>query len=121
MARILVIDDDPLVRTTLRKVLERAGHQVAEAADGAKGLDQYRAQRADVVVTDIIMPDKEGIATIMDLRRFDPAVKIIAMSGGGRTATFDFLRIAKEFGAAKTLQKPFANEALLAAIQECIA
>lgn len=121
MASILVIDDDPLVRTTLRKVLERAGHQVVEAADGIQGLDQYRAHRADVVVTDIIMPDKEGIATIMDLRRVDPAVKIIAISGGGRTGTFDFLRIAKEFGAAKTLQKPFANEALLAAIQECIA
>src|SRR5688500_5882112 len=84
MGRILVIDDDDAMRGSIRKILEREGHEVFEASDGRRGLQMSRAMGADVVVTDLIMPEKEGIETIIDLREQSPDVRILAVSGGDR-------------------------------------
>lgn len=107
MARILVIDDEPLVRKTVRLALERVGHQVDEATNGREGEQRLAAQPVDLVITDILMPDQEGIETIRNLQRTNPQLKILAMSGGGRTQNQEFLEIAKKFGAAATMAKPF--------------
>jgi DNA-binding response OmpR family regulator len=120
MARILLIDDDNPVRTMLRQTLVYFGHTVIEARNGKEGLDSFAVARPDLVITDIVMPEKEGLEVLMELRNKQPPVKIIAMSGGGRQSAMDYLRIAKHLGAAKTLAKPFSNEALLAAINELL-
>ncbi|MFQ6113748.1 MAG: response regulator [bacterium] len=116
MARILVIDDEPQVRTMLKEIFEDEGYQVVTAADGEEGLKLYRYEPADLVVTDIVMPEKEGLATIRELRQISPEVKIIAISGGGRVVTRDFLRVAQAFGAKRVFSKPIATEELLRAI-----
>jgi DNA-binding response OmpR family regulator len=114
---ILVIDDDPVVRGTIRAILEDEGHSVSSAEDGRRGLAAFRKSRPDVVVIDIIMPDKEGIETIMELRSIWPEGLIIAISGGGRIATDEFLKLAKRCGADAVLAKPFEPEALLALVR----
>jgi DNA-binding response OmpR family regulator len=121
MARILVIEDEELARWTIRDILEAEGYQVAEAADGEEGLALQKARPADLVVTDIIMPNKDGVATIIEMRKAFPTLPIIAVSGGGRTKNLDFLRFAEEFGANRVLVKPFPAEALVAAIRTCLA
>jgi YesN/AraC family two-component response regulator len=121
MARVLVIDDEKLARLTLRKILERAGHQVAEASTGTQGIEVFRKQPFDLVITDIIMPDKEGIETIRELKRDFPDVKIIAMSGGGRTQNLDFLKLATQYGAKAVLAKPFSQDALISMTNEVLA
>jgi CheY-like chemotaxis protein len=113
MARILLIDDDSTVRYALKLVLERAGHQVDEAMDGEIGIEKYTSGRQDLVVTDIIMPNKEGIETIIALRRLEPELRIIAMSGGGRTGNRDFLAMAQKLGAAHVIAKPFRPKDLV--------
>lgn len=115
--RILLIDDDAMLRQTIRRMLGSAGHEVVEAENGRVGLDAFRKQKVDAVVTDIIMPQKEGIETIRDLRVLNPQVRIVAMSGGGRTHQMDFLSIAAKLGADTTLTKPFRKEALLACVE----
>lgn len=115
--RILLIDDDILLRQTIRKMLESAGHEVIEAENGRIGLETFRKQAIDAVVTDIIMPQKEGIETIRDIRSVSPSVRIVAISGGGRTHKMDFLNIAAKLGASATLSKPFRKEALLACVE----
>ena len=84
MARILIIDDEPNMRSMLRRMLHKAGHQVSEAGDGAEGIDSYERDPPDLVITDILMPKKEGIETIIALHRADPDLPVIAISGGGR-------------------------------------
>ena len=121
MARILLIDDDESFRGVLKVSLEQMGHTVTEACDGRSGLDRFNEGVFDVVVTDLIMPDKEGIETIMDLRKLNPAVKIIAMSGGGRVTSVDYLQIARQVGAKQILAKPFLYEDIKAAIEELTA
>src|SRR5690349_13999571 len=118
MARILIIDDDAQVRLLMRMRLEAAGYDVEEAKDGAKGLDAFNRQPADLVLTDIYMPKKEGLETIREFRRLNPKLKIIAMSGGGIAG--DFLPLAKKLGAAQTIRKPFDNEMLLEAVREVL-
>jgi CheY-like chemotaxis protein len=120
MARILLIDDDDSVRTMLRLTLTQFGHVVTEARNGKEGLDKFADSHADLVITDIVMPEKEGIEVIMELRQRQPELKIIAMSGGGRIGPVDYLRIAGFLGAVKGLTKPFSNEVLLAAIDELL-
>jgi two-component system, chemotaxis family, chemotaxis protein CheY len=120
MARILVIDDDSLIRETLRRMLEGAGHEVTEAEDGAAGLKAVKAQRPDLVVTDIYMPGKEGIETIRELRQIVPGLKIIAISGSSWSSGHDALSSAKLLGADRTLPKPFRKEQLLASIRDCL-
>jgi len=116
MARILVVDDDEAVRTSVRQALKRFGHMVTEAADGAAALRSLESEAVDLVITDIIMPEMEGIETIRILRRDRPDLPIIAMSGGGRGRSEDYLGVARTFGAACVLRKPFSPDDLLAAI-----
>jgi CheY-like chemotaxis protein len=113
MARILVIDDDESVRMVVRQMLNRAGHKVAEAPDGQVGVAHFQTLRPDLVITDIIMPNQEGIETIMHLRRLDPLIRIIAMSGGGRTGNKDFLAMAEKLGASGVIAKPFRSAELI--------
>ena len=118
MARILLIEDDNDLRTMLRTVLADAGHTVIEARDGQEGLNLFRQAGADLVVTDIVMPEKEGLAVLLELRKAQPPVKVIAMSGEGNAS--DYLDMARLMGAAKVLPKPFRPSALLSAIYELL-
>lgn len=117
MSRVLIVDDQDMVRRTLRLALEAAGLEVREAGDGDEALRLYRAAPADVVITDIVMPNKEGIETIFELRRASTRVKIIAMSGRD---TADFLEMARKLGADHVLRKPFEMRALVALVQDCL-
>jgi CheY-like chemotaxis protein len=123
VARILLVDDDDAVRDILRKALQAAGHEVEEASNGALALAAYRRRPSDVVITDLVMPEKDGLEAIIELRRLDPAVKIIAMSGGGRTLGPPqlYLESARTFGALDILSKPFTVSALLKAVSEVLA
>ena len=118
MARILLIEDNNDLRIMLRAVLTGAGHTVIEARDGQEGLTLFWQAGADLVVTDIVMPEKEGLAVLMELRTAQPPVKVIAMSGEGNVS--DYLATARLMGAAKVLPKPFRNAVLLAAINELL-
>ena len=123
MARILLVDDDDAVRAILRRALVAAGHEVEEAANGALAVAAYRRQPADLVITDLVMPEKDGLEAIMELRRLDPTVKIIAMSGGGRALGPGqlYLESARLFGAVEVLSKPFTASALLTAVSDALA
>ncbi|SRR5258708_3440895 len=119
--RVLVIEDDAGVRNLLHGILKKMpGCYVALASNGREGLIVFRRGGADLVITDIIMPEQEGIETIRELRKLDSRVPIIAMSGGGRTANSDFLDIARKFGATVTLPKPFNATDLENAIKEAM-
>ncbi len=114
MARILIIDDELPMRSLIRLILEQSGHDVADAQDGDEGIKLQKAQPADLVITDLIMPEKEGFETIMELKTDFPDTKIIAISGGGQFLDKDdFLRIANKLGADYTLAKPFERKDLL--------
>jgi DNA-binding NtrC family response regulator len=121
MPRILVIDDDVKLRELIRRFLERAGYEVLIAANGNDALEMQRQTPADVIITDIFMPEKEGTEIIMDLSMEFPQAKVIAISGGGNVADIDFLQLAENLGALKTFQKPFKQEELLAAVEELLA
>jgi len=112
MARILVIDDDELLRRTIRVVLERAGHEVLEASEGSMGLRLYWEQAPDLVLTDLFMPERDGLEVIRALRNELPQPPIVAMSGGG-LGGYDVLEVAAGLGAVRTLRKPFALQDLL--------
>ena len=120
MPRILIIDDDDQLRHMLCQALEQAGYETVEARDGEEGLARYRAAPTDLIITDILMPGKEGLETIMELRREVPGVKIIAISGGGQTGNMTFLEVARYLGAQRALQKPFELRELLDAIREVL-
>jgi CheY-like chemotaxis protein len=117
MSRILIIDDDPALRALMRVMLATAGHEVQEAGDGKAGVARYRQKRSDVVITDILMPEQEGLETIRELRHLDPLVKIIAMSVAGDGPS-GHLRIAVKLGARRILHKPFSRDQLLAAVSD---
>lgn len=121
MNSVLVIDDDPVVRAVVQRVLEGDGFAVSTAADAQSGLCLYGELSPDLVIVDILMPGKEGIATILDLRDADPAARILAMTGGGDFVASELLRIAELIGADKTLAKPFAPDELLDAVKRCLA
>ena len=116
MAHILIVDDEAMLRRTLRAILEKGGHKVSEAGDGKRAIEMFTADKPDLVLTDIIMPNREGIETIGELRRQDPHLPIIAMSGGGRTSAELFLTLASNLGATTTLAKPIRQAELIAAI-----
>jgi DNA-binding response OmpR family regulator len=118
--RILVIDDDEAVRLTVQLLLERHGYKIGCATNGAEGLDMIEAFEPDLVITDIIMPMKEGIETIREIRRLHPAVKIIAMSGGGRLTSVSVLELASKFGADDVVHKPFLSDGFLAAVRRVL-
>jgi CheY-like chemotaxis protein len=121
MARILVVEDDPALRDSFKAVLESIGHQVATAANGLLGLKQYAEAQFDLVISDIIMPDMEGIGMILELRRRNPEAKIVAISGGGRSGNGEFLDVAQKLGAMAVLQKPVVSEVLFSTIDACLA
>jgi DNA-binding NtrC family response regulator len=121
MARILIIEDEDQIREMLRQTLTRAGHEVAEARDGEEGLTIFAANPADLVVTDILMPKKGGLVTILELRQQHPELKIIAMSGGGRSGKLNFLSTAKTFPGVRTFRKPFKKTEFLSAVEELLA
>lgn len=120
MPRILLIDDDEAIRMVLRTSLEVMGHQVEVAGNGREGLEKALAEMFDLVITDLIMPEKEGIETIQELHRRQPALKIIAMSGGGRGNAADYLPLAGLLGATRTMAKPFSHEELARTVKEVL-
>jgi DNA-binding NtrC family response regulator len=121
MTKILVIDDDAIVRTTLEHLLRDAGYEVASAEDGLRGMAMFRGEQPDLVITDIIMPEQEGIQTIAEMRKAKPDAKIIAISGSGRIANADFLKMARSLGAMEVIAKPFDPDVLLAIVEDCLA
>ena len=120
MARILVIDDEPSVRELLNDMLIEEGYEVVEAVDGKAGMRLFRETPMDLVITDLIMPEKEGIETIMDLRRDFPDVKIIAISGGGIVQAEDYLGLTRNVGAHRVFEKPFGVKEILKAVRELL-
>ena len=119
--RILVIEDDDQTRHMLAEMMRRAGYEVLEAPDGRVGVELFRTERVDLVITDILMPEKDGLETIRDMKRESPDVRIIAISGGGRTGLLDFLPVARRLGANRTFAKPTDRRELLSAVAEELA
>jgi CheY-like chemotaxis protein len=118
MGRILVIDDDDDFRTMLCTALEQAGYTVAEARNGHEGYQRQRTEPVDLVITDILMPEQEGLETIQALRQEFPEIKIIAISGG--VGLLNFLPLARMFGASQTLQKPFTLQQLYDMVRQVL-
>ncbi len=121
MARILVIDDEPHVRDMVAGFLTDEGYEAATAEDGRAGAALFRQSPFDLVITDILMPEQEGLETIMQLRRLCPGVKIVAASGGSPRMELDVLMIAKRLGAVRTVRKPIDLAELLALVREVLA
>jgi two-component system, chemotaxis family, chemotaxis protein CheY len=117
---ILVIDDNASVRKALTLMLESGGHRVTGAKDGTEGLHAFETTDPDLVIVDIIMPDKDGIEIIREMRRNKPAARIIAMTGGGRFPNLDFLKMARAFGAIDTLAKPIDPDDLVTRVEACL-
>jgi len=120
MRRILIIDDDHHILLMIKKMLEREGFEVDLASNGVEGLKLFKKIPVDLVITDIIMPEKEGLETIREMRRLRPDLKIIAMSGGGRISADNYLDAAKIFGASKVLGKPFSQKQLVSAVNDIL-
>ena len=120
MARLLLIEDNDALRTTLAELLTLAGHAVVEASNGRGGLDLFRQGGADLVITDLVMPEIEGLEVVRQLRNVHSPVNVIAISGGGRAPAAVYLEAARLLGAAKVLHKPFTLAVLLAAINELL-
>lgn len=112
-ARILVVDDEAAFRGALRQMLEREDYEVIEAENGAHGLRLFRDSPTDLIIMDLLMPEREGLETIMDIKRDYPDARIIAISGGGRTGSLNFLPAAEKLGACATLAKPFERQHML--------
>jgi CheY-like chemotaxis protein len=120
MAVILVIDDETLMRRMVQRILVPEGHTVLEAENGTIGIDMVRSHAPDIVITDILMPEKEGLETIRELRRLNPAIKIIAMSGGSAGQDAPVLHWAERLGAHATLAKPFRAAELQDAVSRLL-
>lgn len=120
MADIIIIDDEPALRTTMRKILERSDHTIREAGDGEEGLRLFRERSADLVITDIFMPEKEGMETIQELREETADVKILAVSGGATMGPSGPLGDAELFGADGSLAKPFTVDELQEKVAEVL-
>lgn len=121
MPRILVVDDEPQIRELLRQTLAAEGHEVVSAEDGETGLEAAMAGEIDLVITDLIMPNKGGIVFIKELRAQKPALPVLAISGGGRTGRFNFLPVARTFPHVWILKKPFRPAELLALVRDALA
>lgn len=118
--RVLVIDDEANARDTIAMMLENGGYEVRQAADGNGGLRALQEGTVDLVITDLIMPEKEGIETIVEIRKRWPDIRIIAISGGGRVSNLDFLEIARKLGANAILRKPFTRSQLLECVKRAL-
>jgi DNA-binding NtrC family response regulator len=118
--RILVVDDDASIRRTLTILLSKAGYEVAQAADGSEAIRLWRDQGGDLVITDLHMPEKDGIETIIELLSHSPGIRIIAMSGGGQTKRLDLLGNASLLGAVLTIEKPFTIGEMMALVNRAL-
>ena len=121
MSKILIIDDDELVLDMMQASLQEEGYEVTVAVNGDEGIKRYREDPADVVITDVIMPEKEGISTLLELKLEFPGANVIVMSGGGRMSADGYLSTAKTLGANFTFQKPVEHEQLINAIETLLA
>ena len=128
MPLILVIDDDEMVRSTVKAMLESRGHAVAVAVDGEDGLRQLQQQPFDLVLCDIFMPNKDGIGTLREIRRADPELPVIIMTGGspnagriGERGDVDYLHMARLLGASRTVGKPFTIKQLIDLVDDALA
>jgi CheY-like chemotaxis protein len=128
MPLILVVDDDEMVRSTVKAMLESRGHEVAVAVDGEDGLRQLQKQSFDLVLCDIFMPNKDGIGTLREVRRVNADLPIIIMTGGspnagriGERGDVDYLHMARLLGATRTIGKPFTIKQLIVLVDEALA
>jgi DNA-binding response OmpR family regulator len=121
MAKVLVIDDDATMRRLIHRTLANAGHEVVEAADGVQGMRTFLTHAPAVVITDLIMPDQEGIQTIREIRAAGSRAGIIAISGGGVGDGSLYLTLARELGANEVLPKPFRPAELIALVEKLLA
>lgn len=121
MEHILIVDDDRGVRTLLGRILERAGYRVTEAADGRQAMEMVRRDQPALVITDIFMPEQDGLEIVRELRLSHPATGVIAISGGGVGIGLDHLPHAAAFGAHRTLNKPFSSDQVLEAVRSILA
>ena len=119
MASILIVDDDAPIRVLLRRILEEDGHQIREAANGQIGLALYREEPADLVITDILMPERDGMEVTLALTREFLDARVIAITGA--TDDRNFLNVAKLFGARRVIQKPFTPEDIHRAVRFTLA
>lgn len=120
MFKILIIDDEANILFMLKKMLERYGYKTELASNGVEGIEKFKNSNPDLVITDIIMPEKEGLETIREMKRIKPDLRIIAMSGGGKVSAENYLTIAKIFGASKLVAKPFTIKDMLSAVRELL-
>lgn len=120
MSRILVIDDDVAMRSLLRRTLERAGHRVMEASNGREALRLAAAESFDAIITDLLMPETDGIEVVLHLRKAHSTVPILAISGGGRVAGTEYLEMAKTLGANAAIAKPFEPDHLITLVEGLI-
>jgi len=120
MKRILIIDDDTNIRTIIGDILSIAGYEPLIAVDGDEGLKLLTENPCTLIITDLIMPEKEGIETIIEAKKSSPGIKIIAISGGGRIGATDYLSVASKIGADATLAKPFRNQELVDLVENMI-
>lgn len=121
MAKLLLVDDNADLLGMQGEFLRMSGHEVVTATNGREALEQASVTKFDLIITDLIMPDKDGIEVIVTLRRAMPHLKVIAISGGGRLNAKDYLSIAQKLGAAATLAKPFSGSDLVATVDRVLA
>lgn len=120
MARILIIDDDETIQKPLKILLEHRGHEVRLASDGKIGLQMVEESKYDLLITDVVMPNKGGLEAIVDLSRTHPDLPVIAMSGKIPTDSYPIQSLAREFGVSKVLQKPFTKDQFLTAVDKAL-
>ena len=118
--RIMVVDDDPGIRRALHILLSRAGYRVTQARDGVEALRLWRDGGGDLVITDLHMPEKNGIEMIVELLSHTPGIRIIAMSGGGQTRRLDLLGNAIMLGAVLTIEKPFTLNEMMETVRRAL-
>ena len=121
MVTILLVDDDDLGRGAVHRMLEHAGYSVRSTGIGLEALAHYRNDPADLVITDLIMPDTDGLEMIQRLREMNPKVRVLAISGGGRVEAEEYLSVARKFGAVGILPKPFTAAELRQAVEAALA
>lgn len=120
MARILLIDDNEQVRDMIGELLRTEGFEVEVASDGAEGLKAFRNKKADLVITDVVMPEKEGLEVIAEIKQMAPETKLIAVSGGGYSQNLGYLAIAERLGAHRTVSKPFKMDEFIKTVRSVL-
>lgn len=120
LKRVLVIDDEALARELIRRILEKEGYEIAEAVNGEQGVESFKGRPCDLVITDLVMPVKDGINTILEIRQLVPDLPILAVSGGGAIAKERYLNAAGYIDGVTTLAKPFTRQQLIDAVAFCL-